>query len=258
MTEVVFITGASSGIGRACALTFAQAGYKVAGTARREEKLISVREEIASITGSDDNFLALVSDVSDKQSVDNAVAKTVEHFGRLDVLIANAGVGHRGALVAAEWEEIETLLRTNIDGILHSIRACVPAMQQFGGGHIVTISSVSFNLVSPMASIYAASKAFVSSMANSLRLEFEDDNIKVTDFLVGRTATGFNEARLGEGARNKSSVPNMTPDKVADAILEAVGTNKETVTLRLMDRLLVWGNVLVPNIIGRFVKREYS
>lgn len=258
MTKVVFITGASSGIGRACAIAFAKAGYKVAGTARREEKLLTLRDEIKSITGSSENFLPLMSDVSDKQSVDEAVAKTIDVFGQLDVLIANAGVGHRGALVEADWAEIEALLRTNIDGVLHSIRATVPAMQKADGGHIVTISSVSFNLVSPMASIYAASKAFVSSMANSLRLELEDDNIKVTDFLVGRTATGFNDARLGEGARNSNSVPNMTPDKVAEAVLKAVGTNKQTVTLRFFDKLLVWGNVLFPNRIGRIVKKEYS
>ncbi len=161
-------------------------------------------------------------------------------------------------LVDSEWDGLETLLRTNIDGVLHSIRACVPHMRQTGGGHIMTISSVAFNLISPYTASYAASKAFVSSIANSIRVELEPDNIKVTDFLVGRTQTEFNEKRLGEGARSSSSIPTMTPEDVADAILKAVKSPKNTVILRFFDRLIVWGNRLIPGIIGALAKRQYK
>lgn len=258
MAKVVFITGASSGIGKAAALACVKAGYHVAGTARRIDRLTELEAEIKQLASPHGDFLPLVGDVTDAASLQAGVAQTLERFGRLDVLIANAGLGHRGAIAEADWSDLETLLRTNIDGVLHSIRACVPAMRKNGSGQIITISSVSYNLVSPYAATYAASKAFVSSLANSLRLELEDDNIKVTDFLVGRTNTEFNEKRLGSGARSKSSIPTMSPETVADAIVKAIQHPKQTVTLRFFDSLLVLGNKLVPNLIARFVKREYK
>ncbi len=258
MEKVVFITGASSGIGRATALAFVKAGYHVAGTARRTEKLDLLQQEISGFTASHGDFLPLQGDVTDAQSLIDATARTIEVFGRLDILVANAGVGHRGSLVDSDWDGLQTLLRTNIDGVLHSIRACVPHMRKNGGGHIMTISSVAYNLISPYAASYAASKAFVTSIANSIRIELEADNIKVTDFLVGRTETEFNEKRLGEGARKNSSLPTMTADDVAEAILKAAKSPKHTVILRFFDRLIVLGNRLVPGIIGALAKKQYK
>lgn len=258
MDKVIFITGASSGIGRATALIFAKAGYHVAGTARRAEKLQSLQEEIEALPGSHGDFLPLTGDVSDAQSLIDATAKTVEKFGRLDILVANAGVGHRGSLVDSDWDGLETLLRTNIDGVLHSIRACVPHMRNNGGGHIMTISSVAYNLISPYAASYAASKSFVTSIASSIRIELEADNIKVSDFLVGRTESEFNEKRLGEGARKGGGLPTLTSDDVAEAILKTAKSPKNTVILRFFDRLIVLGNRLVPGIIGALAKKQYK
>jgi short-subunit dehydrogenase len=256
--QVVFITGASSGIGRATALAFAKAGYHVAGTARRTERLEALRDDIASLPDAGD-FLPVTGDVTDAASMQAAVTETLDTFGRLDVLVANAGVGQRGALVDSDWSDLQTLLRTNIDGVLHSIRACVPAMRQNkNGGHILTISSVAANLTSPYAASYAASKAFVSSIANSLRLELEDDDIHVTDVLVGRTQTEFNEKRLGEGARRASSIPTMSPAQVAQALVKAVQKPRQTIILRWFDRLIVLANKFFPGIMGRLARRQYK
>jgi short-subunit dehydrogenase len=257
LTKVIFITGASSGIGRASALACAKVGFHVAGTARRAERLQSLHEEIQQLSGQHGDFLPITGDVSSAESMQAAVQKTVAQFGRLDVLIANAGVGQRGALADTEWENLETLLRTNIDGVLHSIRACVPEMRKVGGGHIITISSVAASLVSPYAASYAASKTFVSSIANSIRIELESDNIKVSDFLVGRTETEFNEKRLG-GARQKSDLPSMPAEQVADTIVKVIQKPKNTITLRFFDRLIIWGNRLIPRIMGELAKRQYK
>ena len=200
----------------------------------------------------------VVADVADAAAMEAAVEQTVEHFGRLDVLVANAGVGHRGAIVEADWADLETLLRTNIDGVLHSVRAAVPAMRQSGGGHIVTISSVAYNIVAPYAAAYSASKAFVTSLAHSLRLELEDDAIWVTDVLVGRTETAFNEKRLGAGGRRQSRIPTMPPERVAGAILRATQQRKKTVVLRLFDRLVLLGSLLLPGLVGRLARRQYQ
>ena len=258
MTQVVFITGASSGIGRAAALAFAKAGYHVAGTARRAERLSELQHEIEAISAPHGDFLAITGDVTHSESMQAAAEQTLEKFGRLDILVANAGVGHRGKVADSDWAHMETLLRTNMDGVLHSIRACVPAMRKQNGGHIITISSVAYNLVSPNAAIYAASKAFVSSIANSIRIELAPDNIKVSDFLVGRTDSEFNKNRLGEGARSSSGLPIMTSEKVADALVNVVKSPKNTVILRLFDRLLVLGNRLIPGIIGKLAERQYK
>ena len=171
--QVALITGASSGIGRAAALVFVKHNLHVAGVARRSDRLAELRAEVEALPNPHGEFLPIEGDVTQAESMQAAVQQTMERFGRLDVLIANAGVGYRGAVVEAEWDDLNTLLRTNIDGVLHSIRAAAPAMRQTGGGHIIVISSVTYNLVSPYAAPYAASKAFVTSLAHSLRLELD-------------------------------------------------------------------------------------
>jgi short-subunit dehydrogenase len=249
--KVVFITGASSGIGYATAQVFANAGYKVAGTARDVTRLKQLQDEIG------ENFLPIEADVRDPAATHQAVDAVVERFGRLDVVVANAGVGQRGGLIEAEWDHLETVLRTNIDGAMHTIRAGVPAMRANGGGHIVLLSSVTYNMTVPYAAIYAASKAFVSSIGRSLRMELAEDNIHVTDMIVGRTDTNFNSNRLG-GGRTGDSVPRMSPDEVAKGILHGVENRRRAVYMRFFDRLTVLGNILIPDVIGRIALKQYK
>lgn len=253
--KVALITGASSGIGRETTLVLLRAGIQVAGLARNTERLAELEVAARELPG---DFLACPGDVTLAASLERAVELTVARFGRLDILVANAGVGLRGDLVSSEWEALETLLRTNIDGVLHSLRAAVPAMRAGGGGHIITISSVAAPLVVPYSASYAASKAFVSSIAHSLRLELEQDNIRVTDMLIGRTATEFNERRMGAGAREAgSSLPVMRADEVAAAILRVIHRPRRSVTLRLFDRLVLLAGRLAPDVLGRMARRQY-
>ncbi len=261
MTQVVLITGASSGIGYAAALAFVRHGANVVATARRLERLQQLAAAVDALPAPHGDLLTVQADVSRSDDMQRAVQQGVERFGRLDVLVANAGVGQRGAIADAEWEHLETLLRTNIDGVYHSVRAAVPQMRTSGGGHIVIVSSIVFNLVSPYAATYAASKAFVSSIAASLRLELEPEHIRVTDLLVGRTETEFNQNRLGEPGYSAlmSRLPVMQVDYVAERIVRAVASrNNSRFTLRLFDRLVVLGNLLIPNVIGRRALRQYK
>lgn len=255
--QVVFITGASSGIGKATALAFARKGFHVTGTARRLDRLQSLQSEIDALSVHGE-FLAIQGDVTNAEDMIYAVQQTIDKFGRLDILVANAGVGHRGAIVDSDWDDMETLLRTNIDGVLHSIRAAVPAMRKNHGGHIMIISSVAAHIYSPYAAIYAASKAFVSSIAGSLRLELEKDHINVTDFLIGRTETEFDEKRLGDGSRSGSGIPTMNVEQVAQAVLNAADNNHKRVILRLFDRLVVLGGMFTPWLIGRLARKQYK
>ncbi len=249
MTRVVLITGASSGIGLATAQAFARRGWRVAGTARSLEPLHTVAIP-------DEQFLPLAADVRDAAAMQRAVSETLAHFGRLDVVVANAGIGQRGAVSETEWEHIEAVLRTNIDGVLHTVRAAVPVMTQ--GGHVVLVSSIVFNLTSPYTATYSASKAFVSSLARSLRLELEPRGITVTDLRVGRTQTAFNDRRLGNSGRSGGRLPEMRAEQVAEGIAHAVERRQKTVTLRWLDRLIVLANRLIPEQIGRRALRQYK
>ena len=256
--RVALITGASSGIGYEAALAFAKMGTHVVATARRVDKLGDLQKAVLNLPAGHGDILTIEADVTQREAMQNAVKLAVGRFGRLDILVANAGIGHRGAVADSDWAGLETLLRTNIDGVLHSIQAAVPAMHQNGGGHIITVSSVAYNLTAPYAAVYAASKAFVTSLAHSLRLELESENIKVTDVLVGRTATEFNQNRLGLGKRSGESLPTMSPAQVATAIVRATEGNPRSVVIRFFDHLILLGNILVPELIGRIAARQYK
>ena len=256
--RVVFITGASSGIGRAGALAFARAGYAVCGLARRAERLEELHAEIAALPSSAGEFFAVAGDVRDSARVEAAVAQIIERFGRLDVLVANAGVGHHGTVVDADWDHLSTVLRTNIDGALHSVRAAVPAMRARGGGQILIISSVVAGIHTPFTATYAASKAFVSSLAGSLRLELEDENITVTDVLVGRTLTEFNQNRLGASGDNQSRLPTLGADEVALALVNAAERKRRHVIMTVLDRLILAGGVFAPGLMARLAQRQYE
>ena len=256
--RVVLITGASSGIGWAAALAFVRAGYHVCGFARRAEQLGALVAEVDKLTAPHGDFLPVAGDVRNRLDLTLAVERATERFGRLDILVANAGVGQHGALADAEWEHLQTVLRTNIDGVMHSLRAAVPVMRAAGGGHILIISSVVAGVHTPYTATYSASKAFVSSLAGSLRLELQADNIAVTDVLVGRTLTAFNQHRLGPPQATRGGLPAKTADEVAAALLKAAERTPRHLTLSLFDRMILAGGVLAPGIMARLARRQYA
>ena len=158
----------------------------------------------------------------------------------------------------AEWDHLETVLRTNIDGVLHSVRASAAAMKKSGGGQIQIISSVVSGVHTPYTATYSASKALISSLAGSLRLELEDDNISVSDVLVGRTATEFNQSRLGSSQENRGGLPTKTADEVAKALVAAAERRPRRVIMSLFDRLVLAGGVIAPAVMARLAKKQYE
>ncbi len=258
--KVILITGASSGIGYATALAFARRGAQVAVTARRAERLDELAREIAALPAGNGDCLTISADVCDRNLMEQAVAQTVERFGRLDVLIANAGVGHRAKLAEATWDDLETMLRTNIDGVLHSIRAAVPAMQRSGGGHIVIVSSLAGATAVPYTAAYGASKAFVSSLARSLSMELEDDRISVTDLVLGPVATEFGAHRLGTAGygAQAAKLSSLSAEQAAEGIVRATERRSKHATLRWFDRLVLLINMIAPYAIGRQALKRYK
>ena len=151
--RVVFITGVSSGIGYETALAFIRNGDHVTGTARSVERLNKLRDAINQLPEPHGNFLPAAVEVNDPDSVQAAVNATLEQCGRLDIVIANAGIGHRGSIIDSTWDDVNQLVRTNVDGALHTVRAAVPAIRTNPGGHIVFISSIVYNMVRSLCSI---------------------------------------------------------------------------------------------------------
>ncbi|PJF41868.1 MAG: hypothetical protein CUN55_11135 [Phototrophicales bacterium] len=253
--KVIMITGATSGIGRATALLAASLGHQVAAVGRRSERLEALVTETKDMFGT---VLPLTADVTMPEQMQKAVALTLAEFNRLDVLVANAGLGHRGSLVDSEWSDLEAVLRINIDGVLHSIRACVPAMRATQRGHIITISSILGPVPAPYAAIYSASKAAVDSIAQSLRIELKNENIWVTNFWVGQTHTEFAEKRLGQSGKVASRFPTMTPERVAGQIVRAIERRPRTVVIRPIDRFFVLGGRLFPRLMERILLKVYG
>lgn len=256
-THTILITGATSGIGQAAARLLVALGHQVVATGRRADRLEALQKEIDNghLPG---DLITVEADVTDPAAMHKAVSLALAEFNRLDVLIANAGLGHRGALVDAQWSDIETVLRTNIDGVIHSVRAAIPAMQASGGGHIILISSILGPVPAPFASVYSASKAAVDALGRSLRLELKADHIHVSVLHVGQTNTEFADRRLGQPGRVATKWPTMTAEQVAGGIVRALEHKPRAATLRWIDRLFVWAGKNFPAIMDRLLSRIYG
>ncbi|MBN2470454.1 MAG: SDR family NAD(P)-dependent oxidoreductase [Anaerolineae bacterium] len=254
--RMILITGASAGIGRATALAFAQEGDHVAALARRADRLHALAAACENLPG---EILPIAADVTRPQDMERAVAAITARWGRLDVLVANAGIGHRGPLVEAEWDDLETLLKVNIEGVLHSVRAAVPAMRAGRrGGHIILISSVSGVAPAPYATLYGASKSFVNGLARGLRHELAEDGIRVTTFIVGQTHTEFAQNRLGQPGKVAGKLPTMSAEQVARRIVWASTRRRRAVIMRPLDGLFVLAATLAPGLLDRIQKAVYK
>jgi len=254
--RVILITGASAGVGYATALEYARRGDKVGATARRVERLEQLVAE-AKAKGYPGEIQPYAADVCNPADMQRVVDDMVARWGRLDVLIANAGLGQRGSIAESNWDDLDVVLRTNIDGVLHSVRAAVPAMRQSGGGHIITISSVVSLAPGPYTTIYSASKAALNTIARGLRVELAPDHIWVTNILLGQTHTEFAQVRRGKPGRVAGKLPTMTAEFVARRIVEESSRRHRTVTLRLIDRLIIFAGLYAPWIMDRVLGRVY-
>lgn len=169
--KVVALTGASSGIGEATARELARAGMKLVVGARRTDRLQRLVDEIRA-DGGEAEFRAL--DVTCREDVEAFVAFAIERFGRLDVLVNNAGVMPLSPLAALKTREWDQMIDVNIRGVLNGIAAALPRFQAQGGGHIVNVASVGAHQVWPTTAVYSATKYAVWAITEGLRQEHND------------------------------------------------------------------------------------
>jgi len=184
--KVAIVTGASSGIGEATAKALAGEGAKVVLAARRIERLREVEKKIADAGG---EALAVEADVSGEEGVHRVLAAAQARFGRVDILINNAGVMLNSPLQSVATDDLRRMVDLNVMGLVYLSQAVLPLMKKQGSGHIVNISSVAARLSNPGSAVYAATKAAVNAFSESLRKEVLRDHIRVTVISPGVVAT---------------------------------------------------------------------
>lgn len=231
MSSVIFITGASSGIGKAAAEKLASQGHRLIITARRKDRLMELQKNYPDLV------LPIELDVQDSAAVKAAIEAGVEHFGQLDVLVNNAGLGYFDPLVEGSIEQWDTMIDTNIKGLLYCIHAALPHLIA-SMGHIVNLGSVASHNVFANSGIYCATKHAVWAISESIRTELAD-KVRVTTISPGSVNTEFVDQTT-----NKELLKNykpyfaagMTSELIADQIAWAVNAPKNAVITEIMIR----------------------
>ncbi len=222
--QVILITGASSGIGAALAqyLASQSRGIQLVLAARRQDQL----EEVATLcrqAGAE--VLVVATDIAQIEQVQALARKAVEHFGRVDSLINNAGYGQMGPVELIPPESIQRQFQVNILGPLTLIQALIPGMRQQGGGRIINMSSLGGRMAFPFGGLYSGSKFALEGLSDALRMELAPFNIKVSVIEPGPVSTNF-FAVAAQGVEQAVSVPQETPYRAAFEKLE--GLEKQT------------------------------
>jgi 3-hydroxy acid dehydrogenase / malonic semialdehyde reductase len=221
-TGTVLVTGASAGIGAACARAFARAGARLVLTARRLERLEALARELEEAQGT--AKLALALDARDREAVLATLGGLPEGWGEVDVLVNNAGLGRGLERLSegdpAEWDE---MVDTNVKGALFAIRAVTPGMVARGKGHVIALGSVAGHEVYPGGAVYCATKHALDAITRGLRMDLLGTGVRVSTVDPGMVETEFSVVRF-RGDREKAGrvYRGMTPlsaEDVADAVL---------------------------------------
>ena len=248
--KVVLITGASSGIGRALALELGKRGARLGLTARRGEELLHLSEEIERAGG---EALALPADVRDPAAVAAAAERVREKWGRVDVLIANAGMSTTTAGTKLDAGEVGDVITINVLGVVNSVAAVLPAMLERGAGHLVAISSLASYRGMPKSGAYSASKAAVSTFFESLRVDLRGTGVEVTIIHPGFIKTPLTAGR-------EAQMPYlMELDDAIKKIVRAVETRKKSYAFPWQLATIVRAAMIMPiPLYDRIVsKRSY-
>ena len=184
--KIVVITGASSGLGEATARLLSAEGATVVLGARRADRIQKLAQELIARGG---QALAVVTDVTDRYQVKQLVDTTVQNYGRVDVMISNAGLMPHSPLERLKIDEWERMIDVNIKGVLYGIAAALPHMQRQKAGHFINVSSVAGHKVTPAGAVYAATKHAVRALSEGLRQEVKPYNIRTTIVSPGAVAT---------------------------------------------------------------------
>jgi NADP-dependent 3-hydroxy acid dehydrogenase YdfG len=212
--KVVVITGASSGIGESTAKLLAEQGAKVVLGARRSSRINEVVREISAAGG---KAVGFTTDVTKRAEVEALIQGAVDGFGRIDVLLNNAGIMPIAPIEALKVDEWDRQIDVNIKGLLYGVAAALPHMQKQKNGHIINIASVfGIKMFAPGGVVYCSTKAAVRALTEGLRMELHSQNIRCTMISPGAIATELSESSSDEATRKnlrefmKMAIPAST------------------------------------------------
>jgi dehydrogenase/reductase SDR family protein 7B len=252
--KVVIITGASSGIGKALAFSFGHEGAKIVITGRKEAPLLEVSHELSTL-GIDN--LPIVSDVSIEADNAEMVKKTIEKYGKIDILINNAGISMRAMFEDCDLNVIKTLMDINFYGTVYATKYALPYIKATKGS-IVGVSSIAGYRGLPVRSGYSASKFAMNGFLEALRTELLHTGVHVLTACPGFTASNIRVASLGaDGSSKGDSMRDegnmMSSEEVADRILKAVKNRDRGMILTLQGKMAVLINKLFPKLADKLV-----
>lgn len=258
--KVVWITGASSGIGEALVHAFAKEGSKIILTARREEELQRVKKEAGL---SDANSMILPLDLYHTENIAQSIEKIKATFGTIDVLVCNAGVVQRFAVNESTIELDRQIMELNFFAVTTITKNVLPIMLEKKSGHIVVISSVMGKISLPNRSMYAASKHALHGFFDALRIEVFRDNIGVTVVCPGYVRTNISLNALNAdgkkyGKMDAGQENGISPEKCANGIINAVKKNKDELYIGGKELLAITFKRLFPGLFLYIVKRVAS
>lgn len=253
--KVVLITGASSGFGADAARLFAKEGAIVVLTARRIDRLTALAEEIRLAGG---QALAVPLDVAEQAQINEAVQTVLDTFGRIDILLNNAGLGRLDWLETLDpAADIDMQIDVNLRGVLQVTRAVLPSMLARRAGHIINMSSVAGLIAAPMYSIYAATKYGVRGFTDALRREVAPFGMHVSGIYPGPATTEFGQQSGDNPLKRNIKVPRciyMTSEYVARQTVGLARHPRRTLVLPWWFRPVIGFDTLFPGLVDWFLK----
>ena len=250
----ILVTGASQGIGRALAVEAARQGAKVLAAARSDDLLAKLAQEVRATGGTIETVAA---DVTSAQDRCNMAAAAMAHFGGLDVLINNAGIGATGHFAEVGPDRLRQIMEVNFFGLTETTRECLPLLRQGTDPAIVNISSIAGRRGLPARSEYSASKFAVQGFSEALRGEMARFGIDVIVVNPGLTQTNFSHNMIEQKAMVQlDHLRGMTSEEVATATLRALARGQEDITLTMKGKLLVLFSRFLPRFVDFMIKRK--
>jgi len=236
----VFITGASSGIGKALALCYATRGVPLGLAARRQNELEEVQAQVRALGGTAFTYLL---DVRDAAATQEVLRMAHQDLGGLHTVIANAGVatGQRGGVIT--WEAAEPVLDINVKGAFCTLISALPYLREAGDGHLVGVSSLAGRVGLPSSSVYSASKAALTVFLQALRVELKEHGIAVSDVQAGFVKTPMTEAS------GRARPFEWSPEQAASYIADALGKRPAIVEFQFPLTLITGAARVMPRVL---------
>ena len=257
--KVVIITGGSSGIGKALAIAFGEMGAKVVITGRNEERLNEVGQALDSIKAPN---MCLTLDVAVEKDNAQLVKETLKKFGKIDILINNAGISMRALLEEIDLKVFKKVMDINFNGTLYATKYCLPHILE-SKGSIVGISSINGYRGTPARTAYTASKYAMNGFFEALRTEVMHRGVHVLVACPGFTGTNIRNAALTADGTSQGDSPRdegkmMTAEEVAQGIIKAISKRKRDIVLTTQGKLAVFLNKWMPGRMDKIVFNVFA